>query len=196
MLGYDRIDIVKGTSINNANDSRECNDVLWSYNNGCHDLLQKYTGFDDSATVATVGETDYKIKFCDGTKVQALSRMKNVKKSKKLKYYFFFTLFIITNSKPKIKSPPPQKKKNTIKNIKEQRENLYSYNKKLIGTKRWQWDGLEEKVRKGIFYWKMPEEYKKRLKEYSYLIVDKICLKKTNKKWKNTWKNTGKNTLE
>ena len=149
MLGYDRIDIVEGTNINDANDSRECNDVLWSYNNGCHDLLQKYTGFHDSANVVTVGETDYKIKFCDGTKVQALSRMKNVKKSKKLKYFFFFTLFIMTNSTPKIKSL--LQKKNTIEKIKVQRENLYSYNKKLVGTKRWQWDGLEEKSKKRNF---------------------------------------------
>ena len=81
MLGYDRIDILEGTNINNADDSRECNDVLLSYNNGCHDLLQKSSGFDDTPAVVTVGETEHKIKFWGGTKAQAMSRMKNNEKN-------------------------------------------------------------------------------------------------------------------
>ena len=73
MLEYDRIDI-SGGIVNKTNASKECdifhywyfNDIGFKYEpyvcNGCHDLMQKITSFNDVA-IAYIKESDYKIHF-------------------------------------------------------------------------------------------------------------------------------------
>ena len=74
MLKYDIIDISGGTDINKTNASKECAIFQYWYFlnesskyepyicNGCHDLKQKATSFNDVAIVSVKG-SDYRIHF-------------------------------------------------------------------------------------------------------------------------------------
>ena len=74
MLEYDRMNISEGIDINKTNASKECEichywyllDKNFNYEsylcNGCHDLIQKATNFNDVAIVSTK-ESNYRIHF-------------------------------------------------------------------------------------------------------------------------------------
>ena len=74
MLGYDRIYISEGIDINKTNLSKEFDiyhywyfkDIGFNYEpylcNGCHDLMQKATGFNNIAIVY-IKESAYRIHF-------------------------------------------------------------------------------------------------------------------------------------
>ena len=88
MLEYDRIDISGGIDVNKTNASKECdifhywyfNDIGFKYEpyvcNGCHDLMQKITSFNDVA-IAYVKESDYRIHFWYMSKYDAISIRNN-----------------------------------------------------------------------------------------------------------------------
>ena len=88
MLEYDRIDISGGIDVNKTNASKEChifhywyfNDIGFKYEpyvcNGCHDLMQKITSFNDVA-IAYVKESDYRIHFWYMSKYDAISIKNN-----------------------------------------------------------------------------------------------------------------------
>ena len=72
MLEYERIDVSEGIYLNKSNKSKECDicnywyflDKNFNYEpylcNGCHDLMQKATNFNDVAIIFIKG-SDYKI---------------------------------------------------------------------------------------------------------------------------------------
>ena len=74
MLEYDRIDISEGLDINKTNASKKCEIChYWVFLNkkfncgpyscnGCHDLMQKATSFDEVAIVSIKG-SNYRIHF-------------------------------------------------------------------------------------------------------------------------------------
>ena len=88
MLEYDRIDISEGIDVNKTSASKEFNichywyfkDIGFKYEpylcNGCHDLMQKATNFNDIAMVY-VKENAYRIHFWYMNKNDAISIMKN-----------------------------------------------------------------------------------------------------------------------
>ena len=88
MLEYDRIDISGGIDVNKTNASKEChifhywyfNDIGFKYEpyvcNGCHDLMQKITSFNDVA-IAYVKESDYRIHFWYMSKYDTISKKNN-----------------------------------------------------------------------------------------------------------------------
>ena len=88
MLEYDRIDISGGIDVNKTNASKECdifhywyfNDIGFKYEpyvcNGCHDLKQKITSFNDVA-IAYVKESDYRIHFWYMSKYDTISIKNN-----------------------------------------------------------------------------------------------------------------------
>ena len=88
MLEYDRIDISEGIDVNKTSASKEFNichywyfkDIGFKYEpylcNGCHDLMQKATNFNDIAMVY-VKENAYRIHFWYMNKDDAISIMKN-----------------------------------------------------------------------------------------------------------------------
>ena len=88
MLEYDRIDISEGIDVNKTSASKEFNichywyfkDIGFKYEpylcNGCHDLMQKATNFNDIAMVY-VKENAYRIHFWYMNKDDAISIMNN-----------------------------------------------------------------------------------------------------------------------
>ena len=88
MLEYDRIDISEGFDINKTNASKECDICHYWYSlsknfcyepylcNGCHNLMQKATNFNDVA-IAPVKGSDYRIHFWNMSKDDAISVMNN-----------------------------------------------------------------------------------------------------------------------
>ena len=74
MLEYDRIDSSGGVDVNKASASKECDichfwyfkDIGFKYEpylcNGCHDLMQKATSFNNVAIIYVKGSA-YRIKF-------------------------------------------------------------------------------------------------------------------------------------
>ena len=88
MLEYDRMDISEGININKTNASKECDichywyflDKNFNYEpylwNGCHDLMQKATNFNDVAIVS-IKRNDYRIHFWYISKNGAINIMKN-----------------------------------------------------------------------------------------------------------------------
>ena len=88
MLEYDRIYISEGIEVNKTNASKECdifhywyfNDIGFKYEpyvcNGCHDLMQKITSFNDVA-IAYVKESDYRIHFWYMSKYDTISIKNN-----------------------------------------------------------------------------------------------------------------------
>ena len=98
MLEYDGIDISEGIDVNKSNDkSKECNichswyflDRNFSYQphlcNGCHDLMQKATSFND----ATIKGSDYRMIFWYMSKDDAISIMHNSNLIDKKGTHFF-----------------------------------------------------------------------------------------------------------
>ena len=88
MLEYNRIDISEGIDVNKTSASKEFNichywyfkDIGFKYEpylcNGCHDLMQKATNFNDIAMVY-VKENAYRIHFWYMNKDDAISIMNN-----------------------------------------------------------------------------------------------------------------------
>ena len=88
ILEYDKIDISEGVDINKTSTSKDCDIYCYwyflgkSFNfepylcNGCHDLMQKATGFGDVAIVSIEGN-DYIIHFWYMSKNNAISIMNN-----------------------------------------------------------------------------------------------------------------------
>ena len=88
MLEYDRIDISEGIDVNKTSASKEFNichywyfkDIGFKYEpylcNGCHDLMQNATNFNDVAIVY-VKENAYRIHFWYMSKDDVISIMKN-----------------------------------------------------------------------------------------------------------------------
>ena len=88
MLEYDRIDISEGIDVNKTSASKEFNichywyfkDIGFKYEpylcNGCHDLMQKATNFNDIAMVY-VKKNAYRIHFWYMNKDDAISIMNN-----------------------------------------------------------------------------------------------------------------------
>ena len=88
MLEYDRIDISEGIYMGKTNKSRECDichywyflDKNFNYEkclcNGCHDLMQKATNFNDVAIISIKGN-DYRIHFWYMSKNDAILLMNN-----------------------------------------------------------------------------------------------------------------------
>ena len=86
MLEYERIDISEGIDVNKTNLSKECDichywyfkDIGFKYEpdlcNGCHDLMQKATGFINIAIVY-IKENAYRIHFWDMSKDDAINIM-------------------------------------------------------------------------------------------------------------------------
>ena len=86
MIEYERIDISEGIDVNKTNLSKECNichywyfkDFGFKYEpylcGGCHDLIQKATGFNNIAIVYTK-ENAYRIHFCHMSKDDAINLM-------------------------------------------------------------------------------------------------------------------------
>ena len=86
MPEYDRIDISEGIDVNKTNLSKECDicrywyfkDIGFKYEpdlcNGCHDLMQKATGFINIAIVY-IKENAYRIHFWDMSKDDAINIM-------------------------------------------------------------------------------------------------------------------------
>ena len=87
MLQCDRIDMSEGILINKTNASKECDicrcwyflDKNFNYEpclcNGCHDLIQKATSFNDTA-IASIKKNDYRIHFWYISKDDAINIMK------------------------------------------------------------------------------------------------------------------------
>ena len=86
MLEYDRIDISEGIDVNKTNASKEC-DIChyWYFKNigfkhepylcnGCHDLMQKATSFNNVAIVYVKGNA-YRIHFWYMSKDDAINVM-------------------------------------------------------------------------------------------------------------------------
>ena len=100
MLEYDRIDISEGIDINKTNASKECNICHYWYFfnykpylcNGCHDLMQKATSFDNVAIVSIKGNS-YIIHFWYMSRNDVINIMKN-SNFKKADLYNFFSLYI------------------------------------------------------------------------------------------------------
>ena len=90
MLEYDRIDTSEGIDVTKTNASKECGichywyfeDVGFKYEpylcNGCHDLMQKATSFNDVAVVYVKG-SGYRVHFWYMSKNDAISIMNNSK---------------------------------------------------------------------------------------------------------------------
>ena len=88
MLEYDRIDISEGIDVNKTNASKECDichywyfkDIGFKYKpylcNGCHDLMQKATSFNDVAIIYVKGSA-YTIHFWYMSKDDAINIMNN-----------------------------------------------------------------------------------------------------------------------
>ena len=88
MLEYDRIDISEGIDVNKTNASKECDichywyfkDIGFKYEpylrNGCHDLMQKATSFNDVAIIYVRGSA-YRIQFWYMSKDDTISIMNN-----------------------------------------------------------------------------------------------------------------------
>ena len=88
MLEYDRIDISEEIDVNKTNASKECDichywyfkDIGFKYKpylcNGCHDLMQKATSFNDVAIIYVKGSA-YKIHFWYMSKDDVISTMSN-----------------------------------------------------------------------------------------------------------------------
>ena len=84
MLEYDRIDISEGIDVNKTNLSKECDichywyfkDIGFKYEkyfcNGCHDLMEKATSFNNVAIVS-VKEIAYRINFWYMSKDDAIN---------------------------------------------------------------------------------------------------------------------------
>ena len=87
MLQYSRTDISEGIDINKINASKECDichywyfkDIGFKYKlylcNGCHNLMQKATNFNDVA-IAFVKGSDYRIHFWYMNKDDSINVMK------------------------------------------------------------------------------------------------------------------------
>ena len=90
MLEYDRIDTSEGIDVTKTNASKECGichywyfeDVGFKYEpyrcNGCLDLMQKATSFNDVAVVYVKGSA-YRVHFWYMSKNDAISIMNNSK---------------------------------------------------------------------------------------------------------------------
>ena len=88
MLEYHRIDISEGIDVNKTNASKECDichywyfkDIGFKYEpylcNGCHDLMQKATSFNDVAIIYVKGSA-YSIHFWYMSKNDAINIMNN-----------------------------------------------------------------------------------------------------------------------
>ena len=88
MLEYDRIDTSEGIDINKTSASKKCDichywyflDNNFNYEsylcNGCHDLMQKATNFNDVGIIS-IKENDYRIPFWYMSKDEAISIMHN-----------------------------------------------------------------------------------------------------------------------
>ena len=88
MLEYDRIDISEGIDVNKTSASKECDichfwyfkDIGFKYKpylcNGCHDLMQKATSFNDVAIIYVKGSA-YTIHFWYMSKDDAINIMNN-----------------------------------------------------------------------------------------------------------------------
>ena len=88
MLEYDRIDISEGIDVNKTNASKECDicqfwyfkDIGFEYEpylcNGCHDLMQKATSFNDVAIIYVKGSA-YTIHFWYMSKDDAITITSN-----------------------------------------------------------------------------------------------------------------------
>ena len=86
MLEYEKIDISEGIDVNKTNLSKECDICLYQYfkgigfkyepylYNGCHDLMQKATGFNNIAIIHTK-ENAYRIHFWYMSKDDAVKIM-------------------------------------------------------------------------------------------------------------------------
>ena len=104
MLEYDRIDISEGIHMNKTSALKECDichywyflDKNFNYEpylcNGCHDLMEKTTSFDDVAIVSIKGN-DYRTHFWYMSKDDAINIMKN-SNLKKVDHYKCFSLYI------------------------------------------------------------------------------------------------------
>ena len=103
MLEYDRIHVSEGIDINKTKESKECDichywyflDKDFKYKpylcNGCHDLMQKATSFNDVAVVYVKGSA-YRVHFWYMSKNDAISIMNNSKTwlIKRVFYNFFY----------------------------------------------------------------------------------------------------------
>ena len=88
MLEYDRIDISEGIDVNKTSAPKECDichycyfkDITFKYEpylwNGCHDLMQKATSFNDVAIIYVKGSA-YTIHFWYMSKDDAINIMSN-----------------------------------------------------------------------------------------------------------------------
>ena len=88
LLEYDRVDISEAIDINKTNASKECDichywyfldrnfDYEPHFSNGCHDLIQIATSFNDVAIVSVKGN-DYKTHFWYLSKYEGISIMHN-----------------------------------------------------------------------------------------------------------------------
>ena len=104
MLEYDKIDISEGIDMNKTSESKECDichywqfsDKNFSYEpyicNGCHNLIQKATSFDNGAIVS-IKSYSYRIHFWYMNKNDAINKMKN-SNLRKVDHYDFFSLYI------------------------------------------------------------------------------------------------------
>ena len=104
MLEYDRIDISDGIDVNKSSDkSKEC-DIChyWCFLNknftyqahlcnGCLDLMQKATSFNDVA-MASIKGSDYRIHFGYMSKDDAISIMHNSNLNDKTGTLYFFNI--------------------------------------------------------------------------------------------------------
>ena len=87
MLKYDRINISEGIYFNNSDKSKECDichywhflDKSFNYEpylcNGCHNLMQRPTSFNDVAIVSIKGSNCRRIHFWYMSKDDAISVM-------------------------------------------------------------------------------------------------------------------------
>ena len=101
MLEHDRIDISEGIDVNKTNASKECDichywyfkDIGFKYEpylcNGCHDLMQKATSFNDVAIVYIKGNA-CRIHFRYMSKDDAISIMNNSDLVDKKGVLYFF----------------------------------------------------------------------------------------------------------
>ena len=101
MLEYDRIDISEGIHINKTNLSKDCDicdywyfkDTGFKYEpylcNGCHDLMQKATSFNNVAIVCVKGNA-YRIYFWYMSKDDAINIMNGSNLIDKIGVHKFF----------------------------------------------------------------------------------------------------------
>ena len=105
MIEYDRIDISEGIDINKTNASKQCNichywyflDKNFNYEpylcNGCHDLMQKTTSFDDVGIISIKGN-NYGNHSWYMSKNDATNLMNNSSLNEKTRsLYIFFIIY-------------------------------------------------------------------------------------------------------